>query len=90
MLESWKLFNGHNILAFAILAMVPAVGVAQDDFAHGRIRYLEQGVTLQRGNGERSRGGGDQPPLPARGPDLDRWRGTRRVPVRRRERRPAR
>lgn len=43
------MIKGRDILAFAVLMMLPALGVAQDDFAHGRIRYLEQGVTLQRG-----------------------------------------
>ena len=40
--------RGVSVLALIVLASPTAAVAYEDDFSHGRIRYTEGGVTLQR------------------------------------------
>ncbi len=71
-------------LALTLAGSLATPARAQDDYRHGRLRFVEPGVSLAEGERRRRRGGRRERALPARRPRVDERLRPRRVPVPRR------
>ena len=74
----------RRLCLLTVLALTVSPAVFAQSYRHGRVRHVEEGVSIQRATETGAGGGHGQPALPPRRPRVDGRQRPRGVPVRRR------